>query len=711
MIRMAELRSSVADLERTYALLRSDAGNPNHADDGKFASSPGGSGHETYYEKLRRRRKRHRKRKRDRKIKEIRKDRAEMKARHKGERADRVKTEHADRKDLRSTHVDEKREHRRGEVKERKEILRDQKKERTSLTKQHAKAEATAEKGHAKHKEKIEKEQGEKASRIAKGEKHLERMDKRHAAEKADQEKRHGELAGTVAKLHSNEMNKAKAGGAGPAEIAAIEAKQATQRESSQKHPGLEKAKLAERHAAEAAKGKAFGEKLAGLKERLARQTAARHERLAKQLEPARKELKAEHKEERATQKTEHKEARKEAVEGWKQERADIKQTHQDEWKSLKEDHAEERESVLDTHKSERQEFLDQTRDELAEEHPNRVSQGYKPRNKDQGHAERSTLAGEFRRAGVDQRRFGAGRTAKASSAEAILRHCLRQRGWAGQYARGALSGRQRLRLLECIRQYARAWLRHEAEAFFTQYGRVDDVPGRSNREDGGTETTPAAGFPGNQAVPSQAGQDTAQMVLVGVERGLAGTMARHVGRFFSRAKSFVHEAILAGALAFFDPSATPIDEDDMREVDYQAQEQVRYFDRFHQEVVSAPPLEIAEPTPSPAAIAPMTAKQFVARAEQYGDATWGAAQQVNRKRMIRGGDYTMERRIHGRAVDDLCKTCRKARNAGWQPIGTLPAIGDSECGSNCHCYFQYADAQGNKATTVRKMKKWKKKP
>ncbi len=386
----------------------------------------------------------------------------------------------------------------------------------------------------------------------------------------------------------------------------------------------------------------------------------AEHKSLAKDQARELKELDRDHAreirrekdpEERASLVESHELNQKEQASSHRQERKDLRAAHKEARADQHTEHQDERRNVKEGHRDERREWVEGVKDELREEFPHR---------KGKGNAKR-TSPGHVARAGLDQRRFGAGRTAKASSAEAILRHCLRQRGWTGEYARGALSGRQRLRLLEDIRRYARAWLRHEAEAFFKQYG---------------------------------------------VSRGLAGAMARHVGRFFGRAKSFVHETILAGSLAFFSP-ADDMTEDDMRHMDAEAQTQARYFDRFHQEVVSAPPLEIAELTPLQA-IQPMTTKQFVARAEQYGDAPWGAAQEVNRKRLIRMGDYIEERRIHGKLKDDMCDVCREAVAAGWQPIGTLPRIGDSPCKGNCHCYFQYADRDGNKATTVRKMKRKK---
>ncbi len=268
-------------------------------------------------------------------------------------------------------------------------------------------------------------------------------------------------------------------------------------------------------------------------------------------------------------------------------------------------------------------------------------------------------------------RRFGSARIHKASSAESILRHCLRQRGYTSRWRRGELTQRQTFALLNDIRQYGRAWMHHEASALIDHYGHL-------------------------------------------VERGLASGVVSHVGRFFRRARSFIHEAILAGAMALYGP--TEIDADDLREVEHQAEEQVRYLDRFHNEVKVLPPPELAAPEPpgtplivldpsAKAALQPMTAKQFEARAEQYGDATWGAAQEVQRKRMIRGGLYTEEKRVHGKLVDDMCETCSAAVAAGWQPIGTLPRIGQSECMGSCHCYFVWKDAAGNTATSVRKFK------
>ncbi len=76
---------------------------------------------------------------------------------------------------------------------------------------------------------------------------------------------------------------------------------------------------------------------------------------------------------------------------------------------------------------------------------------------------------------------------------------------------------------------------------------------------------------------------------------------------------------------------------------------------------------------------------------------------------MIRGGIYTEEMRVHGKLKDDMCPTCKAAVDAGWQPIGTLPKIGQSECISECHCFFRWRDRDGNEATSVRVLNKRRK--
>lgn len=77
----------------------------------------------------------------------------------------------------------------------------------------------------------------------------------------------------------------------------------------------------------------------------------------------------------------------------------------------------------------------------------------------------------------------------------------------------------------------------------------------------------------------------------------------------------------------------------------------------------------------------------LLARAEQYARAGHAVVQNVLRGQAHRDG-YTLERRNLGHAHH--CQTCIDQADLGWQPVGTLNPIGDSECGGNCHCEFEY---------------------
>lgn len=86
----------------------------------------------------------------------------------------------------------------------------------------------------------------------------------------------------------------------------------------------------------------------------------------------------------------------------------------------------------------------------------------------------------------------------------------------------------------------------------------------------------------------------------------------------------------------------------------------------------------------------------FANRAELYGAATWGVAQDVVRAKAIRDG-MLYERRVHG-GPDLPCATCDEQQGVGWQPINTLKSIGDSPCQSNCHCAFAFSQSAGGES-------------
>lgn len=79
--------------------------------------------------------------------------------------------------------------------------------------------------------------------------------------------------------------------------------------------------------------------------------------------------------------------------------------------------------------------------------------------------------------------------------------------------------------------------------------------------------------------------------------------------------------------------------------------------------------------------------ESFVARVGMYGAAFFSTYENAVRARETSAGK-TEERRFLGNA--DHCKTCPAEAAKGWQPIGTLRAIGDSECLSRCRCHFKF---------------------
>jgi len=79
--------------------------------------------------------------------------------------------------------------------------------------------------------------------------------------------------------------------------------------------------------------------------------------------------------------------------------------------------------------------------------------------------------------------------------------------------------------------------------------------------------------------------------------------------------------------------------------------------------------------------------QRLVSRALQYSNATRGTYESQRRANMREDG-YTLERRVlHGL---EHCDECAALARLGWQPIGSLPGIGDADCRANCRCTFEY---------------------
>jgi hypothetical protein len=188
------------------------------------------------------------------------------------------------------------------------------------------------------------------------------------------------------------------------------------------------------------------------------------------------------------------------------------------------------------------------------------------------------------------------------------------------------------------------------------------------------------------------------------VDRGLNSRVASGIGRFFRRAKNFLHELVFAGIMALTGP--TPLTDEESEAADNMAKVQADYFDRFEREVRLNPPIELAEPPlispdvtlipiwPKPLDVRPMAAKEFAARAAQYGNSPWGSVQDIVRAGNIRKGIVRKERRIHV-GKDRPCDGCAKQETLGWQEPGVLLPIGACECISSCHCHFEYMGPDG----------------
>ena len=76
------------------------------------------------------------------------------------------------------------------------------------------------------------------------------------------------------------------------------------------------------------------------------------------------------------------------------------------------------------------------------------------------------------------------------------------------------------------------------------------------------------------------------------------------------------------------------------------------------------------------------------ARARLYGEASRGTYEQQRRAMAADRGNQLERRILH---AAESCADCIQYAALGWQPIGTLPRIGQSQCRTNCRCTFEYS--------------------
>jgi len=79
---------------------------------------------------------------------------------------------------------------------------------------------------------------------------------------------------------------------------------------------------------------------------------------------------------------------------------------------------------------------------------------------------------------------------------------------------------------------------------------------------------------------------------------------------------------------------------------------------------------------------------RLLMRSDMYGDAPRGTFEQMERRSQIENG-FEEERRVLEDKTNN-CDGCLEQAALEWQPIGTLDAIGEEECGTRCRCEFNY---------------------
>jgi len=83
----------------------------------------------------------------------------------------------------------------------------------------------------------------------------------------------------------------------------------------------------------------------------------------------------------------------------------------------------------------------------------------------------------------------------------------------------------------------------------------------------------------------------------------------------------------------------------------------------------------------------------FLFRTQMYEDAARSTFEQMRRREEQKKG---MEEEMRELGIADHCDDCLEYAGRGWQPIGTLPRIGDSVCRTNCHCRFRFRRKDAN---------------
>ena len=85
---------------------------------------------------------------------------------------------------------------------------------------------------------------------------------------------------------------------------------------------------------------------------------------------------------------------------------------------------------------------------------------------------------------------------------------------------------------------------------------------------------------------------------------------------------------------------------------------------------------------------------RLLVRSGMYEDAARGTYEDMRRRVEELYNGMEEEMRVLGAA--DHCDDCLNYAALRWQPIGSLPRIGDSQCRVNCHCRFTFRKRSEN---------------
>ena len=82
---------------------------------------------------------------------------------------------------------------------------------------------------------------------------------------------------------------------------------------------------------------------------------------------------------------------------------------------------------------------------------------------------------------------------------------------------------------------------------------------------------------------------------------------------------------------------------------------------------------------------------RLIARTRLYARSTWTTFE-IERLRVNLVNDFSEVRNILG--IAEHCPGCVEATSLGWVKVEDMPPIGTRDCLANCHCHYEYRNAE-----------------